>query len=200
MTVRVSIPAISRELEFLAQHVDESDEIWEGDVEADENVLELFYEIYERAERDVLQLLNCVRGAVDTGLHNLLRIKWGRISLENWELNGVIYMPSRRSKKRIGSVGFYVECDKAPRLVGWVYPGGGLDGRRELTRLCVKKIDGVHLASDHRDRYSDWPSDAVVWLDEKLVRQTKDQLRKQVQKGARGFFKLAKPMLKRLAG
>jgi hypothetical protein len=80
--------------------------------------------------------------------------------------------------------------------------GSGLDGRRELARLCAKKIDGAHLASDHRDRYTDWASndDAVVWLDEKLARQTRDKLRKQVQKGAKLFFKLAKPVLKRLAG
>jgi hypothetical protein len=45
MTGRVSIPAISREVEFLAQHTDEADEIWEGNVEADANVLQLLNEI-----------------------------------------------------------------------------------------------------------------------------------------------------------
>jgi hypothetical protein len=201
MAGTLSIPAISREVEFLARHSDEADEIWDDNIEADAVVRELLDDINERAKRSVLQLLNCVQSAVDIALHDLLRSNWGRISPEDWALRGVVYMSARGPKKTIGSAGFYIECRDVPKLIGWVYPRGGLDGRRELARLCAKKIDKVHLASDHRDRY-DWASndDAVVWLDERLTKRTRGDVGRLTQKKAKQFFKVAKPILKGLAG
>jgi hypothetical protein len=201
MAVGILIPAISREVEFLALHGDEADEIWEGNIDVTEDVLELLNEVNDRAERNILQLLTCVQSALDIGLRDLLRISWVRISPESWALRGVVYMSARGPKKNIGLAGFYIECNKPPRLIGWTYPRGGLDGRRELARVCGKTMDGIHLASDHRDRY-DWASndDAVIWLDEKLTKRARDQLTKQVERRAKLFFKIAKPTLKTLAG
>ena len=57
---------------------------------------------------------------------------------------GVIHVP-RSQKKRIGLVGIYVQRRKAPRLIGWVYPPAGLDGRRELAASLQKRCKGYSL-------------------------------------------------------
>jgi hypothetical protein len=147
MAGTLSIPAISREVEFLARHSDEADEIWDDNIEADAVVRELLDDINERAKRSVLQLLNCVQSAVDIALHDLLRSNWGRISPEDWALRGVVYMSARGPKKTIGSAGFYIECRDVPKLIGWVYTRGGLDGRRRRRREADPKESKAVLQS-----------------------------------------------------
>lgn len=129
-------------------------------------------------------------------------MKWGRISCKDWKLHGLIYNSARGHKRYLGSVGLKIERGKTPALIGWAYPRSGLDGRRELTHVCAKKIAGVHLASDHPERYPGWQKndDAVIWLREKLSKRSLDEVAGAVSKRATLFFKIAKPTLNRLAG
>ncbi len=198
MAKRLSIPAFSRELEFWARHSDEADEVQGGNIEAEQSLIPLLDAVGERADQDVSELFKDIQKAVDAGLRGLLRVQWGRISFGSWQLRGLIHM-ARGPRKRIGSVGLYIRCSDVPGIVGWVFPRGGLDGRRELAHAC-KGISGVHLASDRRKLYPDWGNDdAVIWLDEKAANLSRSELCNQIQRRARSFFRVAKPALKRLA-
>ena len=72
---KVAIPAISREVEFIARHVDEVHEVQEGNVQADKTLLALLDAVYERAARDVRELLNYLQQTLDAEVRGLLRIK-----------------------------------------------------------------------------------------------------------------------------
>lgn len=60
----ICIPAISREIEFLARHTDEAAEVTGDNIEADAGVRALLNAVSDRAERDVFRLLNKVKAAL----------------------------------------------------------------------------------------------------------------------------------------
>lgn len=89
------------------------------------------------------------------------------------------------------------------RLFGWVWPKrGGLDGRRELARVCQKKVF-ARMPSDYANHYPGMAEDdlgTVLWMDKHLTtRGDLESLAKYVGSQAKAFFKVAKPVLHKLA-
>jgi len=208
-TAKARLPAISRELEFIASRYEQADEILSDDIKVDTFVKDLTRKVYERANRDVLTLLNQSTESVSRGIRGAMRIDWDKEpkivdwSDVYWGRKGKIFM-ARGPKKEMGRVGLHVGSgNEGFRLVGWVFPRRvGLDVRAELAHTCKKQMPEVHLASEHKRRYPGWIgyNDAVVWLDHSLS-QNDDlgELQKKITTKAKRFFKFAKPILKNLA-
>jgi hypothetical protein len=110
-----------------------------------------------------------------------------------------MYMP-KGPKKRLAVVGLHVGFGSlAGQLIGWVYPNGGLDGRRNFARQCNLKNLKVHLVSDKADQYPGW-DDCVVWFKKNLTLKTsRDDLIEEIAKETKLFFKIAKPLMRALA-
>jgi hypothetical protein len=197
-----TIPAISREIEFIARHTEEADEIRYNECVIEASLKELSDKVYDRANEDVHNLLSHLIMSVSTGSHGLVRIDWKNASKSSWRIYGDIFM-ARGRKKGIGWVGLNIGSgDERFSLIGWVCPRrGGLDGRLQFARACQKKLpeDKVHLASEDSKRYPGWigNSDAVVWLDKPLTRKIgRDELQGEVATKAKRFFGIAKSLLK----
>ncbi len=193
MSKQLRVPAISREVEFIAQHTAEAGAVYDEEIRVPEAVKELTVAVYDRAEADVASLLRTLQAELSRTLQGLLRIRWVGGDLGGRaEGYGPIYNAHGR-KKQTGWVGIYLgHYDMALRLFGWVSPKGGLDGRRKLARACTGKIKGVRVVSDHRKDYPEWVEDCVVWFDRKLtLKDTRDELRTEVGLCAKRFFKIA---------
>jgi len=197
MSMQFRVPAISREVEFIAQYTAEADAVYNGEIRVPEAVKELTKAVYDRAEDDIKDLLHVLQEEVKRAVQGLLRIRWVGGDLGGRaEGYGPIYNAHGR-KKQTGWVGIYLgHYDMALRLFGWVSPKGGLDGRRKLARACTGKITGVRVVSDHRKDYPEWVEDCVVWFDRKLtLKDSRDELRTEVGLCAKRFFKIAKRYL-----
>jgi hypothetical protein len=171
MSKRFFVPAISREVEFIAEHTAEVDAVYEEEIRVPEAVKELTEAVYDRAEADIKDLLLAVEADVSRAMRGLLRVKWVGGDLGGRaESKGPIYN-AHGPKKEMGWVGIYLgHYEMALRLVGWVWAKGGLDGRRRMASACARKIKDVCVVSDHRDKYPEWfGGDCVVWFDRKLV-------------------------------
>jgi|HubBroStandDraft_4_1064222.scaffolds.fasta_scaffold371081_2 hypothetical protein len=193
------LPAISHEINFIAEHTDEADAILDRNIKVDESLAKLSDVVYARANKDVIALLEELGGAVDLGLKGLLRTKWVRLSTGDWEINGSMYMP-KRPKKRLATIGLHVGFRSlAGQLICWVYPKGGLDSRRNFARQCNLKNLKVHLVSDEADQYPGW-DDCVVWSKKNLTLKTsRDDLINEIAKETKRFFKIARPLMRALA-
>jgi hypothetical protein len=194
------LPAISHEIHFIAQHTEEADAISNRHIKIDESLAKLSDAVYARADDDVAALLEELSAVVDLGLKDLLRTKWVRLSTGNRSINGSIYMP-KGPKKRLAMIGLHVGFGSlAGKLIGWVYPKGGLDGRRNFARHCNLKNLKVHLVSDNADKYAGWEDDCVVWFRKNLTLKTsRDDLMNEIAKESKRFFKVAKPLMRALA-
>jgi hypothetical protein len=194
------IPAISRELEFIAQHIDDAEDIYNEEVKVELQLKELSNRIYDRAEDDALVLLGYLKASLLSGIHGLMRVDWTNARDSGFYVWGPIFA-ARGRKKRMGSVGLYIGTGKVGfRLIGWLFPRGGLDGRSELAHACQKKLPGmkIHLASEDSKRYPGWVgnNDCVVWLDIPLTRKiSRDELQNDVSIKSKRFFKVAKLLL-----
>jgi hypothetical protein len=196
-----NFPAISREVEFIARHTDEADAIYFEKIAVVPALKKLSDAVYDRADSDVLELLKELQDEVCRGVKSHVRVGWRRIKRGDWENSGSIYM-ARGRKKRIGYIGLFVGYGQMPlRLIAWVYPSGGLDGRRELTDSVRKKAKmPVQLVSDNMQKYPSWTGDGVIWFDKQVTLKTsRTDLASQLATMAKRFFKLAKPLLKKLA-
>lgn len=197
--VQVKIPAVSREMEFIATHADEADDIWEGNVSSiQRSVKELSDAVYVRADNDVVKLLGQLKNAVEEGANGLLRLNSWHWPRWQWEAYSDIHLGMRGRKKVVGWVGLHVGHGKEGfRLIGFMTPRrGGLDGRKKLALRCKKKITAVHLTRDDQKRYPRW-NDNLIWFEKKLSLQTSlDELRDELRQRAKTFFAIVKPLLK----
>ena len=131
MRNKLDLPAISHELTFLARHIDEAHDVWDGNVKADKDLIALLDFVYDRAEPEVEELLESTQQAVNEGANGILRVTWARIQLDNWEMAGSISLPRGRVKN-IATIGFYVKCQAVHGILGWIHPRGGREGRNRL--------------------------------------------------------------------
>jgi hypothetical protein len=131
-----------------------------------------------------------------------LRIDWGKYpKLGDWEANVECYNAARGPRKKLGFVGLMVGRGEKTRgkLVAWVYPArGGEPGLKSFFRRCRENMPQVALASQ---KYGwDDNDDCVIWFEKKLTLKTlRDELGSEIEVRARQFFKIAKPLLKKLA-
>jgi hypothetical protein len=200
MPPRISIPAVTREMEFIAHNAVTADEILEK--ESETTLAILTDTVYARADSEVDYLLRELELAVSSAIGGVVRLNWVNTSRGlNWASWGKLYSP-RGPLRRIGSAGLWLDHNLQPlRLIGWIWPRwGGLDGRREVVRLCRKKMKSVCLPHEHPKQYKGWKEDdGVVWFDEQLgLRTSLDGLGQRLAKDARRFFKLARPVLQSL--
>ena len=174
------------------------DAIWDGDIKIDESLAMLSDEVSRKAEKDAVVLLEKIKLAVDLGSKGLLRIKWGRVKEGKWEITGTLHMP-KGPGKRLAWIGMVIgHGPRAGQIFGWVYPKGGLDGRRYFARKCNLKKFGVHLVSDYTDKYTGW-DDCVIWLKAGLTLKTsRDELDDEIKERTTRFFKIAKPLMSAL--
>lgn len=191
------IPAISHELEFIANHTDEADDIWDEAIEIDPDLRQLSNTVYERADLDAGKLLKYMSAAISEGADGVFRVDNWHWRLGKWEIWSEIYSGTRGRKKRVGSVGLDVGYGKVGfRLIGWMNPGrGGLDGRKRFALACKKRIEQVHLVSEYQKSYPGW-SDCVIWFEKKLTVQTsREELRAEIVEQAKKLAAIAKPLL-----
>lgn len=195
----IEIPAISREIEFIANHADEADDIHDNAVQIEPPELkQLFTSVYRRADEGVKELLYGLGGAFQEGTSDYLRLeKWPKC--KHWQVSTSIHSLGKKPRQ-IGYTGLLVGYGNIGlNLIGWVFPRGGLHGRKHLCYVCRKKFAATHLASENPVRYSDW-EDCVIWFDEPLtLRTSREELRRALREQARHFFKTATPVLEKLA-
>ena len=198
MSKQTYVPAISREVEFIAKNISEADAIYfDDDIYVEELVKDLTEAVYDRANGTVEELLGRLEEEVLCAVKGVVRIEWVNTDRKlYWSSKGRVYNAHGR-KKRIGLAGIDLPCyiRNPPRLIGWVYVLGGQDGRRKLVRACDGKIF-ARVASDHPKEYSNGYSDCVIWFDEKLTLATRrDELRKELGLCAKRFFKVVKRIM-----
>jgi hypothetical protein len=159
--------------------------------------------VCERADQNARRLLDEVKNVLNSELQGLLRIQWQRFSRDNWQIYGALYM-ARGPKRKIGTTGFNIGSGQESfRLIGWTRSFGGLNGLEQLAVASSKKNPLVHLASEYPNWYPGWVGgdNVVVWLDQKLNGKTShESLQNEIARKAMPFFKVARPLLRRLAG
>jgi hypothetical protein len=196
MARKVSVPAISREIEFIALNWPAVEEVLDRD---GEQLSELTNAVWERAQADVYKLFRALEVEMSEVVRGLVRIDWINTDRgANWESWGSVFMPMG-PKKRIAYVGFWLgEVPLALRLVGWIRPRyGGVDGRRRLVQQCERKVKGVCLPYDYPKRYPSLTEQhPVVWFDQQLSLTTAlNTLAMDLRRASKIFFKAARPLL-----
>jgi hypothetical protein len=195
--IQLKIPAISHELEFIATHLEEASDIWDGNIKIDPLLKQLSDTVYVRAEKDAAELLDQLKDTIAQGAKGFFRINnWHRSGV--WEVYSEIYWGMKGRKKSVGWVGLHVGHGKEGfRLFAYINPRrGGLDGRRKFALACKKKIEQVHLTRDDQKRYANW-NDCIIWFEKKLTLQTsREELRTEITKQAKKFVAVAKPLLR----
>jgi hypothetical protein len=198
----ILIPAITREIEFCAYNVRTMEAILENE---NRSALGTLTEsVALRANQDTDKLLRAVEGRVSEALAGIIRLRWVNTNrAENWWSWGKLYMPRGPMRRSMGQTGIMLAESPTPlRLIGWIWPRlGGMDGRRELVHVCRRKLKAVCLAHENPRRYPDWTEDdGIVWLDEQLtLRSSFDDVVLTVSREAKTFFRIAKPILRKLA-
>ena len=193
MSKNLSVPAISREFEFIARNVAAADAIYNNHIQVPLPVTELTHTVYDRVDSQVGSLLLMLEEKVSQAAKGIVRIKWTNTNrAEYWRIYGTVY--KIRGKKKLGSAGvFFPRYVKPLHVVGWLKPLGGLDGRKRIARSCAGKIDDVKVVSENPKQYPGWPrdDDVVIWFDQKLTLATsRDELCKELGLLAKRFFKI----------
>jgi hypothetical protein len=199
----IDIPAVSPEIEFIARHTADADAICDGLISVRPREKELTKKVYDKADHDLFELMTKLQEEICLSLKGVLRVAWvkKRKSPYFWEHEGQLFMPRGPMTKPVGYVGITFGSGALQmKLIGWVYPKGGIAGRKELTRFCDRKIiPPVRLVSEHADQYPQW-DDAVVWFERELTLETSyEDLRKEIAKSAGRFFRIARPILEKYA-
>jgi hypothetical protein len=196
---QVKIPAVSREMEFIATHTEEANDVWDGNVQKiDPAVEQLSKAVYVRANNDVAELLKQAEGVVDEGAKGHVRLNNWHGTGRDWYVYSEIYWGTRGRKKSIGWAGLQVGYGmQGFRLIGYMRPRrGGLDACKRLALACQKKIKGIHITGDHYKKYPGWP-DSIIWFDKKLSLTTSlDELHRELKRRAQTFFRVVMPLLK----
>lgn len=197
----VKIPAISKDVEFAGHHLT----IMEDVLDSGKGPLrELTERVLDRAESDIEHTLLRLEDAVTSSAKSVVRVQWINTNRGYyWGSKARVFVPMG-PRKRIASLGLYLDNQPMPiRLIGWAWPTrGGLDGRRELVRVCKKKLgNSVRLASEYPDDFPAWAEDdAIVWYEKPIsLKTTLDDLVAEVKARARKFFKCARPLLTEFA-
>jgi hypothetical protein len=76
MSEKPIIPAISREVDFIARNITMADAICDGDIRVAQPVRELTAAVYHRANGVVEALLLDLEAGVDRAVRGVVRIKW----------------------------------------------------------------------------------------------------------------------------
>jgi hypothetical protein len=199
-STRLFVPAISPELSFISRNWSIVEEISVG--KNDEPIREIADAVIDRGCADADVLLRRLEEAISDGLAGVLRIDWVNARRSrSWASRARLFMPKGRT--RIGTAGIWLGYDAtALCLFGWIWPRyGGLDGRRELVRICRPRIPITCLPYEHPKKYPGLTEDdGVLWLDERLTARTRlDELTASVSTQARVFFRVSRPTLKMLA-
>ena len=202
MTKLASLPMITPEVAFIANHSDYVEHILESERESKIGLLT--QAVWSTATRDMEDILGRVEDGVKESLKGVVRITWVNTNRgEKWNSRARIFVP-KGPKRQIGSMGFWLgDNEHALRFFGWVWPRrGGREGRREFVRRCKKRSYArVCLPIDDIKRFPGFvEDDGIIWFDEQLTRKTReDDLLDRVRKQARRFFKVARPILDELA-
>ena len=143
---KIAIPAVTRELDFIANHTEEADDIWDGNVKIDPLLKSLSDTVYKRAEEDACALLESLKDCMQGSSDGLRINNWHR-PRESWEVYSDIFSGAKGRKKKIGWAGLHIGNGKVGfRLIGFMGPRiGGLDGRRKLAAACKKKMKEVTI-------------------------------------------------------
>ncbi len=117
---QLKIPAVSRELEFIATHADEAEDIRYGKIKIDPRLKHLSDAVYLRADSDAAELLNHLKDAISEGAIGVFRIdNWHKS--RDWEVYSEIYSGARGRKKTLGWIGLHVGYGKEGfRLIGFM--------------------------------------------------------------------------------
>ena len=93
-------PAVSRELKFIADNVDEADDIYEGKIKVEPSLKQLSDKVYERADADVSELLNELKEELSLAVKGMLRINdWRHYTRWSRQIWSPIYMARGRKRK-----------------------------------------------------------------------------------------------------
>lgn len=196
----VYVPAISPELAFCSRKWAIINDVLER--ENQRPIVEITEAVYERAWTHADVLFRRLEDAVTDGASGRLRPNWVNTNRgSNWASWARLFLP--RGRTRIGSIGLWLGYDAtALRLFGWVWPRwGGLDGRRELVRVCrLKGVDACLPYEDPKKYPGMTQDDGVLWLDRQLsTRMPLESLAGIVKARSKAFCRVAKPVLARLA-
>jgi hypothetical protein len=193
-TDMIELPAISRELDFIARHWKEAGDIYEEKLKVDDQIKTLTVALYDKATNESGNLLANAASIISQSAKEFARFKWSKFRKNDWELRSYIFQP-RGGKTALATTGFNVHCTtaQAPALVGWLTPRGNLDERRSFINLCsVKTV----LVSDNDEQYPGW-SDTVVWFRIELDEDTTwKSVADSLAAEAACFFKAALPLVR----
>ena len=191
-----AIPAISREVEFIARNAYVADAVCEDRIDVPPRVKELTGMVCDRANAAVQVLLKALEVEVKRIVSGIVQIEWINKDRQYYWASECRVQKLRSRKSGVRWAGIYLHCGRdALRLIGWMYPKGGRDGRKKLARAC----DGVKVASECPKDYPAAESgldSCVVWLDQRLSPATdRDELKKTVGLAAKRFFRVARGFL-----
>jgi len=202
MLKKVFVPAVCRELLFVSEHDDAVVAIEEGLLSVEPHIKELTTRVGERADAAVFELLKKLKDRVTAGTKGIFQLDWGRNPRrESWSMEGDIYSKSAKRKRRIGSLEVMIGSGELSpkKLVGSAWPAkGGREALRGFAERCHQKMSSVDLATK---KYG-WPrsQECVIWFDKTLTLKSQfEELGDAIEKQARQFFKIAYPLLTKIA-
>jgi phage gp29-like protein len=73
---KIKYPAVTRELDFIANHTEEADDIREGNVNIDPLLKSVSDAVYKRAEEDVSELLEYLKDSMQGSADRLRINNW----------------------------------------------------------------------------------------------------------------------------
>jgi hypothetical protein len=195
------IPALSPELSFYLRHADECEEIAKNAERYlrhfDTDLPLAFEKVYERAYKDLRDLIEGVAEAISNRIAKHATIVW---KTQNIEGDWGVWGHPRRPRGRLNQnrwAGIYVDCVPGiPRLYLVIAPERG--GNRLLIEQCRKKWTGQLILTEDSPR--DWPGwdkyPCVVFFSEELSAKTSMKaIKEAASKAAEGFLKVAMSIL-----
>ena len=195
-------PAISKELDFVARHAAVAGDVYDGTLKVDTTVRALTVVVCDKADSDAERLARQLSEGLSRALHGIIRIDWKKFNVEIWEIKGAVFGGARgRKGKKIGEIGLVVSwyTNETPRLIGWVWSKGGVQGLQMLETAGRAMSPGVCLAKEHPNKYPDW-GDCVIWSEVELTKnKVLSDLEAEVSERCRKFCKIAKPLLQKLS-
>lgn len=190
---------------FVGKHIDDVWAIREGSIALPKDVADLSNIVYERAELEFDRLLEDVRRVMVAASTGLVRFAGWHIGNRDWDTWSNVYLTvSGRPGKSRCMAGLYIGMGEREgfRLIGYLrLRPGTADSHKAFRDRCRRRLPGVHVPGDQKERYpAEWNDRYVIGLDEPLSERTSRQtLEARLKVRLRRLFRRCRRLLRKAA-
>jgi hypothetical protein len=188
---------------FVGKYIDDVWAIREGSIVPPKDVANLSNAVYERAAQGFDRLLEDARTVMAAASTDLVRFAGWHFANRDWDTWSNVYLTvSGRPGKSRCMVGLYIGMGEREefRLIGYLrLRPGTADSHKAFRDKCSRKLLGVHVPGDQKERYpAEWNDRYVIWLDERLFERTSRQtLEARLKLRSRRLFRRCRRLLRK---